>query len=111
MEVAPLRLLLFFPNSVSITTRQNRWSELFPWSQVIVSYQRPKLTPHTNNSTQHSTKDDVRVGKIKFWAMMDFGSGICSDNNLTKEGAIFIVIVPAIKIRSTYLGVDLGTNP
>jgi hypothetical protein len=51
------------------------------------------------------------VGKIKFWAMMDFGSGICSDNNLTKEGAIFIVIVPAIKIRSTYLGVDLGTNP
>ncbi|CAA2999316.1 Hypothetical predicted protein, partial [Olea europaea subsp. europaea] len=31
--------------------------------------------------------------------------------NLTKEGAIFIVTVPAVKIRSTCLGLDVSTNP
>ncbi|KAK7826645.1 nad(p)h-quinone oxidoreductase subunit j, partial [Quercus suber] len=35
---------------------------------------------------------------------------ICS-YNLTKEGAIFIVTVLAVKIRSACLGLNLGTSP
>ncbi|KAG6539890.1 hypothetical protein Mapa_017862 [Marchantia paleacea] len=43
-------------------------------------------------------------------AITYFGSGICS-YNLTKEGAIFIVTVPAVIIKSACLGLDLGTKP
>jgi hypothetical protein len=38
------------------------------------------------------------------------GSGICS-YSLTKDGAIFMVMVPAVIIRSACLGLDLGTKP
>lgn len=37
-------------------------------------------------------------------------SGIFEDF-LTKEGAIFIVTVLAVKMRSACLGLDLGTSP
>jgi hypothetical protein len=43
-------------------------------------------------------------------AMTYLGSGICSYSR-TKMGAYFIVIVPAVMIKSACRGLDRGTKP